>query len=235
MTLPTVQPVDWPDWGVMPTTTTRFFNVPAIAAPSAVILEASVGYFSYAVLNVSADGDGESSQFAIEWYDAAQSEGPNLVGSVDVVRIWPVAVVIPMAVWTPYLVLRELDATTYPHNMIGTLTLASQVPYQTGYPGGTRVMATQQIVAGGATDLFTPSGCAPGEHCVQVITDATDWDLNMVNYVSPSVDVGSLLADETTVAPYDIRFIGPASSWQLSFTNHDAGSCNVTIFVNRYP
>lgn len=233
MTLPTIQPIDWPDWGVMPTTSATAFNVTAVASPGDIVAEFAVGYFSYAILMLTSDGDGSDWQLNLEWYTASQSEGGSLVGLVTTTRMFGTNVIVPTSVWAPYLLLRDVDASAYPHNVLGTLTLASQPPRGVGFPGGTYVINQTQNIAGPGNAYYVPLGCWPGEHSVQVITDATAWDLSLVEFPDPGTAPTVLLADETTPTPYDIRFIGAASTWWLLFANNDGMARNARLIVTR--
>src|SRR5437762_8873836 len=138
MTLPTIEPVDWPDWGALPTFTHQFFNVTTIAAGGDIIVEADTGYYSHALLVLSSDGDGSDWNASIQWWTASPSEGGNLIYEQPVTRVWPYNIVVPMTAWAPRLIVIDDGASAYPHNAIGSLTLFSQWGSMTGFPGGTR-------------------------------------------------------------------------------------------------
>lgn len=234
MPLPTTQPVDWPDWGAVPTFTTQLENIPTVA-PTDDLLLVEVGYFSHCLLMFAADGDGTDWTVKIQQLTGSPSEGFSVANEQFVTRLFGQNIVVPMTLWTPWIRVRDELASSYPHNALIYVTLFSAWGVQTGYPGGMSVIQAYSNPGGGATSTFNPNGCAPGQHSVALQTDGTTWDLFLRIYSDYATYSDILLADETTPTPYDIEFIAPPSGWKLLYTNNDAGAHNIAVNVNRLP
>lgn len=229
------QPVDWPDWLQLPAYTTQFFNTSGIAGPLAIVAEAATGYFQHALVVLIGDGDGSSWTVSLQQWSANPIEGGSLMWENFSTRIYPGAVVIPLTVAGTFLRIVDVDADTYPHNALGYISLFSARGFLNGYPGGVRVLATANTVPGTDVILYDDLSCGPGEHSISLSTTAAAWKLELVSWIDSGNSVTSLLADNTTTPLYAIRFLAPASQWQLLFTNSDVTDSDVSLIVTRQP
>lgn len=235
MTLPTIQPVDGPDWSSNPAFTTQGFGVDPVVAQFQVLFEQQIGYYAYAVLILEGDGDGSDWAVTIQTMTAPSTEGGAVIFEQTTVREFGVPVIVPMSCVGQSIRLIDGGASTYPHSMGGTLTLYSAFPFQTGFPGGTYAVNSEQTVPTMASLDFLPNGCAPGPHTVMVATQAAAWQLYLSLWPDTSGSVNVLLADETTMPAGGVEFIAPASAWHLEFQNNDGSDQNVQIFAMRDP
>lgn len=226
---------DWPDFLNAPPFTFDGWREDIVTAPGQVLYETTLATFQHCLVLLESDGDGSSWTVELQFMDAGTSEGGSIVYAQQVTRVWPQWVVVPMTVWAPVLRIVDVESSAYPHNSFGRVSQFSARGFQTGYPGGTRTLFEQQLVAATDSFAFNPIGAAPGLHSVQVATAAADWSLSLRNHLSSTFSVDSLLADETTTQPYNIQFIAPASSWQLIFENNDGGARLTTVIAQRLP
>lgn len=235
MTLPTIQPVDGPDWSSTPAFTTQTFNFPAVAGVNTILLEASLGYYAYAILHLDAQGDGQDYQVGIEILTANSSEGGSVLYSQNTVRVFGSSTIVPMSVVGQSIRLRDTGATAYPHNIIGSLTLYSAFPFQTGFPGGTWVINDQSTINAGLSGFFPPLGCAPGPHAVSVSTASPDWDLFLRVWLDASTNIDYTLALGTNGNMISLPFMPPASAWTLMVGNNDGSDWSFGVLVARDP
>lgn len=235
MTLPTIQPFDFPDWGSPGVFTTTTYNVVAVLGPPQVLAAVATGYYNHALVVFDGHGDGESYSVEIQYWTAGVSEGGSLLWTQTVIVAANHVVVVPMTSAGGFLQIQEFQATNYPHNALFTITLFAAWGTLTGWPGG--IFAINDALPVTAMDdlVSIPLGCGPGTHALSVYTTATLWQVDLVVYQDPTNATTHTIADNATTAPWNIEFLAPASSWHLVFSNLDFTDCDVQLIVVRHP
>lgn len=235
MTLPTTQPFDYPDWGTPATYTwDSYVELNVVALPS-LIAAVETSRYTYAVVYLTADGDGTTQLFQFKWMTNSTSEGGSVVAQTQVVWSTGYAVIVPMLAWAPWLEIWLADASATPADVRLSVTLTSGFPQNVGYPGGPTVLTYNDTAGAMATIPLIPLGCAPTRHQIWFVTDATLWDLNLIVFDEFLMERTYLLADETTVGGRRIEFIPPDSAWRLDFVNGDATDSDIDITIVRLP
>lgn len=235
MTLPVVQPVDWPDWGVQPTFSFQSLGNPTVNAGGEEICSIETGYFSHALIVAIGDGDGSAWTAKLQWWTADPVEGGSLISEQQFVHVNDYNNVIPVTALSGFLKIIDDGASTYPHSANVNITLFTARGFFTGYPGGVYAVNASQLVPGGGDFDIIPLGCGPGTHAVNVITDATLWTLKLRSWVDYNLTVDTVLADNTTPSPFNIQWVASPSTWGLVFTNGDIADADTTILATRQP
>lgn len=239
MAFPTTKPVDGPDWSQNASFSTIQFGESVINGPGEILLEQPMGYYSYALLTLSGDSDGNYYSLGVQHLGWGPDEhgtiSPTLLYQTDVTHVWPMPTVLPMSAYCPIIRIVTVSANNYPHNAGGTLTLMSSVPYTAGYLGGVVVASMIGTAAAGGNLLVYPLGCAPGLHALQFQTEATDFHVNLVQWLDPNQSISFILADENTTDRTNIQWIAPANGWLIDITNNDATDQDFMIQVTRTP
>jgi len=235
VSLPTVQPFDYPDWGAPGVLTASLVNVAAINGSGDTILELSTGYYNHTLLVFNGNGDGASYTAQLDWYTANPIEGGSLQFSQFVTVANGCTVVVPITNPTTFLKIIDALATVYPHNVLMTVSQFAQWGSMVGYPGGETVLYVTAGTSGVTTLVWSPNGCGPGLHRALLTTDAPTWQLFLRFWQDASNTFDILVADETTTAPFQVEWIAPASSWQFVFYTGEAGDYGVSLIATRLP
>lgn len=239
MAFPVVQPVDGPDWSSSAAFSLARFNNNAIMAPGETIIEQVMGYYSYALLTLSGDSDGAVYSVAVQHMGYGPGEDniivPVVIYQTILIHSWPIPTVLPMSVYTPILRVVSFDSDNYPHNVTGTLTVMSSPPYTAGFLGGVVVIGASSILQSGQSDNLYPLGVAPGHHSLQVVTDATDFTVVLIQYLVVDGTMNIILCDQDTEDRRNIEWIGSGNAWHLQVTVNDTSDKQVYCVVTREP
>lgn len=235
MTLPTEQPLDWPDWGLAPTYQLREYIDPSETVSPLVVAEVRMGYSSYATVFLPGDGGGEPQEWSIGWFTDTASEGGSLVASHDIIRPFGYSIIVPMSAYAPVLRLTLTFDPDPTFGYIAYITQMAQRPLVVGYPGGVTVRNNTETVTASTDYAFIPNGCAPGEHEYRMSTTGTSWSLILRQWWNYNGTNDIVLATGAAAGTSTGRFIAPASAWDLFYRNLNAGNDDVTMLINRVP
>lgn len=235
MTLPTVQPMDWPDWGTAPAYQLNTYADPSETVTPLVVADLPCGYSNYVTIFLTGDGDGGNQEWSFGWYTASQSEGGSLLVSQTVIRPFQYNITIPMSAYAPNLLVTLNGSTTSPFAYTLYITQMNQLPQVVGYPGGTRVMDTDATVAASSSTVFIPNGCAPGEHELHLKTTGTSWAVTLRQWNSTTTQTSIIIGTGAAAGQTTIRFIPPVTGWDIEYNNLNAGDDDILLTINRLP
>jgi hypothetical protein len=233
MPLPTIQPTDWPDWGSLPVLSSTTINNVAVASFGDIIAEINCGYYPHVIVNLSADGDGSSWCVALEWMNASTSEGGSIIATMITSHRAFTNLFLPMTCFGPVLRIVDNGSDTYPHNAIFNVTLHANARHLTGYPGGGAVIAGTVTYPALASTVVNGLELAPGYHQVSVTTTATVWSIATRTYYDGVNYIDQIVADQSTVVPFNAQWIAPGLPWDLVVNNGDAADQDFSILVIR--